>query len=61
MVEVRITVPDWEAGHAVDLVMALPIRIGDIKTEYLGEAQEDRETGSEAAAPAGRLEERRRV
>jgi hypothetical protein len=60
MVEVRITVPDWEAGHAVDLVMALPLRIGDIETEYLGEAQEDRETGPQAVA-ASRVEEGRRA
>lgn len=48
-IELRFTVPDWEAFQAVDAVMGLPIVIGEIETEYIGEGQEDHETGPSAA------------
>jgi hypothetical protein len=46
--ELRFTVPDWEEPQAVDLVECLPLLIGDVDTEYVGQHQEDRETGPEA-------------
>lgn len=46
--ELRFTVPDWEASQAVDLVTALPLLVGDIEIEYVGEGQEDREAGPAA-------------
>ena len=56
MVEVRITVPDCEAGHAVDAVMRLPV-VADIETECLGEDREDREKDPGAVGPASPAEE----
>lgn len=44
-IELRYRIPDWVEPEAVHLITRLPLLVGDVETEYVGEDQEDRETG----------------